>query len=138
MPPTEKNAGWNKAQRRWNLLASKSRRNRRIKDASLFAFLIAASIPIIIPYFWLLTLAFSAGRTGVDTRVLWPSIFISCTGRCIDLDLGDGRRHEEAGDDRLGRNLVGNDHNLRDIYRSQPPPVQFPVLVQFGFQRGVP
>ena len=66
----------NEAQRHWNLLASKSRRNRRIKDASLFAFLIAASIPIIIPYFWLLTLAFSAGREGVDTRVLWPSIFI--------------------------------------------------------------
>ncbi|MDE0304330.1 MAG: carbohydrate ABC transporter permease [Albidovulum sp.] len=66
----------NEAQKHWNLLAAKSQRNRRIKDASLFAFLIAASIPIIIPYFWLLTLAFSAGRAGVDTKVLWPSIFI--------------------------------------------------------------
>ncbi len=76
MPGNGTTAEGNNAQKHWNLLASKSRRNRRVKDASLFAFLIAASIPIIIPYFWLLTLAFSAGREGVDTRVLWPSIFI--------------------------------------------------------------
>ncbi len=64
------------AQARWDELAAKARRNRRTRDASLFAFLIAVSIPILVPYFWLVTLAFSAGRDGVHTDVLWPSIFI--------------------------------------------------------------
>ena len=68
--------GRTEAQRHWDELASKARRSRRAKDASLFTFLIAVSIPVIVPYFWLLTLAFSAGMEGVDTRVLWPSIFI--------------------------------------------------------------
>jgi len=52
------------AQRHWDELASKARRSRRAKDASLFTFLIAVSIPVIVPYFWLLTLAFSAGMEG--------------------------------------------------------------------------
>ena len=64
------------AQRHWDELASKARRSRRAKDVSLFTFLIAVSIPVIVPYFWLLTLAFSAGVQGVDTKVLWPSILI--------------------------------------------------------------
>ena len=63
-------------QTRWDDLAAKARQTRRAKDVSLFTFLIAVSIPIIVPYFWLLTLAFSAGRDGIHTEVLWPSIFI--------------------------------------------------------------
>ena len=64
------------AQKKWDRLASRAQRSRRAKDVSLFTFLIAVSIPIIVPYFWLVTLAFSAGRHGIDTQVLWQSMLI--------------------------------------------------------------
>ncbi len=64
------------AQGHWDRLAFNARRSRRAKDVSLFTFLIAVSIPVIVPYFWLLTLAFSAGLKGIDTKVLWLSILI--------------------------------------------------------------
>ena len=64
------------AQSRWDALAAKARRQRRASTIGLFAFLIAVSIPIVVPYFWLVTLAFSASLAGTDTVVLWTSIFI--------------------------------------------------------------
>ena len=57
----------------WDGLAARARSLRRAKAAALYAFLIAVSLPIILPYFWLVTIAFSA-KTGVaDTMVLWRS-----------------------------------------------------------------
>ena len=57
----------------WDALAARARSLRRAKSAALYAFLIAVSLPIILPYFWLVTIAFSA-KTGVaDTIVLWRS-----------------------------------------------------------------
>jgi len=57
----------------WDGLAARARSLRRAKAAALYAFLIAVSLPIILPYFWLVTIAFSA-KTGVaDTIVLWRS-----------------------------------------------------------------
>ena len=88
------------AQRHWDELASRARRSRRAKDASLFTFLIAVSIPVIVPYFWLLTLAFSAGMEGVDTRVLWPSIFIlvpAVVATWVWATLARTRRHAMTG-----------------------------------------
>ncbi len=63
-------------QRHWDRLAAKALRQRRAKQWSLYGFLIAASLPIIVPYFWLLTLAFSARLDDINLDVLWPSIFI--------------------------------------------------------------
>ena len=49
---------------------------RRTKSVTLYAFLIAVSLPIILPYFWLVTIAFSA-KTGIaETFVLWRSMFV--------------------------------------------------------------
>jgi inositol-phosphate transport system permease protein len=60
----------------WGRLAARARSLRRAKAVSLYAFLIAVSLPIILPYFWLVTIAFSA-RTGVaDTLVLWRSMAV--------------------------------------------------------------
>jgi inositol-phosphate transport system permease protein len=57
----------------WDKLAAHARALRRAKAAGLYALLIAVSLPIILPYFWLITIAFSA-KTGVaDTSVLWRS-----------------------------------------------------------------
>ena len=58
----------------WDRLAARARSLRRQKAVALYAFLISVSLPIILPYFWLVTIAFSA-KTGVaDTLVLWRSM----------------------------------------------------------------
>ena len=60
----------------WDRMAARARSMRRSKAVALYAFLIAVSLPIILPYFWLVTIAFSA-RTGVaDTVVLWRSVAV--------------------------------------------------------------
>lgn len=60
----------------WHRMAARARAMRRAKTASLYAFLIAVSLPIILPYFWLVTIAFSA-RTGVaDSLILWRSMAV--------------------------------------------------------------
>jgi inositol-phosphate transport system permease protein len=60
----------------WGALAARARSRRQAKAGALYAFLIAVSVPIILPYFWLVTIAFSA-RTGVaDTAVLWRSMLV--------------------------------------------------------------
>jgi inositol-phosphate transport system permease protein len=60
----------------WDRMAARARAMRRAKTAALYAFLIAVSLPIILPYFWLVTIAFSA-RTGVaDSLVLWRSMAV--------------------------------------------------------------
>jgi inositol-phosphate transport system permease protein len=60
----------------WVNLAARARSLRRARAVTLYAFLIAVSLPIILPYFWLVTIAFSA-RTGVaETMVLWRSMLV--------------------------------------------------------------
>src|SRR5215470_11902467 len=60
----------------WDRFASRARLLRRAKAVALHAFLIAVSLPIILPYLWLVTIAFSA-KTGVaDTAVLWRSLAV--------------------------------------------------------------
>ena len=60
----------------WANLAARARSLRRTRTVTLYAFLIAVSLPIILPYFWLATIAFSA-RTGVaETVVLWRSMLV--------------------------------------------------------------
>jgi inositol-phosphate transport system permease protein len=60
----------------WDALAARARAVRRTKAVVLYAFLIAVSLPIVLPYFWLVTIAFSA-KTGVaETAVLWRSMAV--------------------------------------------------------------
>jgi inositol-phosphate transport system permease protein len=60
----------------WDRMAARARALRRTKAVTLYAFLIAVSLPIILPYFWLVMIAFSA-RTGVaDSLVLWRSMAV--------------------------------------------------------------
>ncbi len=64
------------SQSHWDDLAAKARTRRRTGLVLIYGFLIAASIPIITAYFWLVTLSFSARLDDINTEVLWPSIFI--------------------------------------------------------------
>jgi inositol-phosphate transport system permease protein len=60
----------------WDRMAERARSMRRAKAVVLYAFLIAVSLPILLPYFWLVIIAFSA-RTGVaETLVLWRSMLV--------------------------------------------------------------
>ena len=60
----------------WDRMAARARSMRRAEAVALYAFLIAVSLPIILPYFWLVTIAFSA-RTGVaETMILWRSTLV--------------------------------------------------------------
>jgi inositol-phosphate transport system permease protein len=60
----------------WTGLAARARNLRRAKATAVYAFLIAVSVPIILPYFWLVTVAFSA-KTGIaETVVLWRAMAV--------------------------------------------------------------
>jgi inositol-phosphate transport system permease protein len=57
-------------------MPSGARDARRAKTTALYAFLIAVSLPIILPYFWLVTIAFSAKTGMAETFVLWRAMFV--------------------------------------------------------------
>jgi inositol-phosphate transport system permease protein len=60
----------------WDRLATRARWSQRAKVSAIYAFLIVVSLPVILPYFWLVTIAFSA-KTGVaETFVLWRSVLV--------------------------------------------------------------
>ena len=60
----------------WDRMAARARSMHRAEAVALYGFLVAVSLPIILPYFWLVTIAFSA-RTGVaETMVLWRSTLV--------------------------------------------------------------
>jgi inositol-phosphate transport system permease protein len=60
----------------WERMAARARSMHRARAVALYAFLIAVTLPIILPYFWLVTIAFSA-KTGVaETMVLWRSMLV--------------------------------------------------------------
>lgn len=60
----------------WDRLAARARAWRRARTTAIYAFLIAVSLPVILPYFWLVTIAFSA-KTGIaETHILWRSVLV--------------------------------------------------------------
>src|SRR3954463_10709461 len=59
----------------WVHLAARARYRRRAATGLLYGFLVLGSLPIVIPYLWLFTVALS-GRAGASTVVLWRSLAI--------------------------------------------------------------
>ena len=57
----------------WDRLAAKAQRRRSLALWAVGAFLFFASLPILLPYFWMLTISVSAKTGGVDSIVLWKS-----------------------------------------------------------------
>lgn len=64
------------AQGDWDSLAAQGRRRRALNRGLLLAFLVTVSLPILLPYFWMVTISFSARTGGVDSAVLWRSCAI--------------------------------------------------------------
>lgn len=59
----------------WAELAARARRRRVTTNLLLYGFLVIGSLPILVPYLWLVTVAFS-GRTGAGTFVLWRTLAV--------------------------------------------------------------
>jgi inositol-phosphate transport system permease protein len=55
----------------WLALARRARITRRAAQSTLLAVLLLVSIPIILPYFWMVVISLTARSGGVSTRVLW-------------------------------------------------------------------
>jgi inositol-phosphate transport system permease protein len=60
----------------WEQLAARARFRRRATTGLLYGILLLGSLPIVIPYLWLFTVAFS-GRAGASTAVLWRTLAIT-------------------------------------------------------------
>jgi len=61
-------------QEHWDKLATRSRARQRLVRAALIGFLIVASLPIVLPYFWMFTISLSAKTGGVESAVLWKAV----------------------------------------------------------------
>jgi len=57
----------------WAALARGSWRRRFAGQSMLLLFLVVVSAPIILPYFWMVVIAFTARTGGVANEVLWTS-----------------------------------------------------------------
>lgn len=57
----------------WPKLARRARVKRAAGRSALLAFLLIVSLPIILPYFWMVVISFTARSGGVATDVLWTA-----------------------------------------------------------------
>jgi inositol-phosphate transport system permease protein len=57
----------------WPKLARRARLKRAAGRSALLAFLLIVSLPIILPYFWMVVISFTARSGGVSTQVLWTA-----------------------------------------------------------------
>jgi len=60
----------------WRSLARQALLKRGAGQSVLLAFLLLVSLPIILPYFWMLVISFTARSGGVSTDVLWTACAI--------------------------------------------------------------
>jgi inositol-phosphate transport system permease protein len=59
----------------WGRLAARAKARRRTTNLLLYGFLALGTLPILVPYLWLFTVAMS-GRTGASTVVLWRTLAV--------------------------------------------------------------
>ncbi|XAT58501.1 ABC transporter permease subunit [Rhodobacteraceae bacterium IMCC1335] len=64
----------------WVKLAQRSRLGRRLRLGALSLFLAAVSIPIAVPYIWMVMIAFTARRGMAETGTLWPALVVILVG----------------------------------------------------------
>jgi inositol-phosphate transport system permease protein len=60
----------------WRSLARQALFKRGAGQSALLAFLLVVSLPIILPYFWMVVISFTARSGGVSTDVLWTACAI--------------------------------------------------------------
>ncbi|MBN9671857.1 carbohydrate ABC transporter permease [Roseibium aggregatum] len=57
----------------WESLARRALTMARIKRGALIVFLTLVSVPVLLPFFWVVVISFSARTGGVETAVLWKA-----------------------------------------------------------------
>ena len=57
----------------WGALSRRAHVRRAAGQSALLVFLLAVSVPIILPYFWMVVISFTARSGGVSTDVLWTA-----------------------------------------------------------------
>jgi inositol-phosphate transport system permease protein len=57
----------------WHALARRAKWRRAIDQSALLGFLLVVSVPVILPYFWMVVISFTARSGGVSTQVLWTA-----------------------------------------------------------------
>ena len=130
----------------WDRMAARARSLRRTKAVALYTFLSAVSLPIILPYFWLVTIAFSA-RTGVaDILVLWRSMAVlvpAVIAFWLAVILARNRRQLWLGLTAIAliatiafASLVGPDLHLRNFIFLVEPDFASVVRSRLGAVRG--
>ena len=69
----------------WAALGRRARVRRQLGQIAIAAFLAVVSLPIILPYFWMLVISFTARTGGVSADVLWtacavilPAVLLYC------------------------------------------------------------
>ncbi|MBI1243711.1 MAG: ABC transporter permease subunit [Alphaproteobacteria bacterium] len=59
----------------WSAVAARARVRNRVTTGFLYVVLVLGSLPIVVPYLWLVTVAVS-GRMGATTIVLWRTLAV--------------------------------------------------------------
>ena len=54
----------------WDRLAVRAKWMRRAKLGAIYGFLIAVSVPVLLPFFWMASVAFSSKTGTVDTSIV--------------------------------------------------------------------
>src|ERR1700730_16270019 len=120
----------------WERMAAHARSMHRARAVALYAFLIAVSLPIILPYFWLVTIAFSA-KTGVaETMVLWRSMLVlipAVIAFWLAAMLARNRLRMWLGTGAVG---LRRGRCIHPAGRSRPAPAQFHIPGGAGFRIG--
>jgi len=64
----------------WERLARRALNANRIKRGTLIVFLTLVSIPVLLPFFWVVVISFSARTGGVESAVLWKAcaVLVPC------------------------------------------------------------
>lgn len=94
----------------WAVLARRTRRRRWLAVAALYGFLIVTSLPVLIPYFWMLTISVSATSGRTETFVLWRALIIlslAVLAVCILRSLGQRKRAIRSGAVAIGAVALG-------------------------------
>ena len=83
----------------WPALAARARLRRRLSIGFLYLAMTLGALPVLVPYLWLVTVAFS-GRTGASTLVLWRTLAVLVPAlllaSIVNLVIEDRRRRRRA------------------------------------------
>jgi inositol-phosphate transport system permease protein len=83
----------------WQALAARARLRRRLSTAFLYLAMTLGALPVLVPYLWLVTVAFS-GRTGAGTLVLWRTLAVILPAlvlaSIVGMAIEDQRRRRRA------------------------------------------